>query len=106
MVVVPENECFLAADDSGVFELGCDAACGVARVQHDEGLAGRRSGRHERPGEPSCSSENRDKKQPDELPHSSLSLDDCLDDADLTMVIRLSGWFHRDSLSQKTFKEA
>src|ERR1039458_1526301 len=56
MVVVPEDEGFLAANDAGAFKFSSDAVRGISGVQHDEHLPGRLGGRRDSPGEPSGAS--------------------------------------------------
>src|SRR5579864_8539969 len=39
MVVVPQDEGFLTADDASVLEFSGDAVSGIPRAEHDKGLA-------------------------------------------------------------------
>src|SRR5208282_3230016 len=74
--VVPEDESFFAANDAGTLEFGGDAVRGVAGAQQDEGLPRGLDGREHGPGEPSRGAEGSERNQPENLAHSSDSLDD------------------------------
>ena len=74
--VVPEDECFLAANDAGGLEFGGDAAGGVSRVQHHKGFSRRFYRSEQSPGEPASEGERRDEDEPDDLAHDGHSLDD------------------------------
>ncbi len=74
--VVPQNERFLAADDSRALQFGGDAVGGKSRTQHHEGLSGGRDGQQNGPGEPSGSSEDCNQNQPENFAHDNDSLDD------------------------------
>src|SRR6266851_7044067 len=74
--VVPENERLLAANDPGGLEFAGDAAGGVARMQHHEGLSRRFNRDQKSPGEPASAGENSNQNEPEDLAHDGDSLDD------------------------------
>jgi len=74
--IVPQDECFLGANDPGGLEFGGDAARGVSGAQHHEGFPRRFGGSQQSPGEPARGSERRNKDKPEDLAHDGDSLDD------------------------------
>ena len=58
--VVPENECFLAANYSSGLELSGDAVRRIAGAQHHEGFPRRSNRSQQSPGEPAGKCQHRD----------------------------------------------
>ncbi len=65
--VVPEDECFLAANHPGGLEFGGHAARGITRAQHHEGFLRGLNRSQQSPGEPTRRGERRNEDEPEDL---------------------------------------
>ncbi len=76
MEVVPEDECFLAANHSGGLEFGGDAVSGIARDAASQMFSQRLNRSQQSPGEPTRERERRNEDERQNLAHDGDSLDD------------------------------